>query len=358
MQAIASQVGVDINTVRCTFAESGGDPNPLRRRRSTPCGFDGCNRPRSSKTGYCSTHARQLETTGTVRPVGAWMSQQQEARRGREHVIFALRSTGVAMQEIADRLGISITTVHRALCVTGDPCPQVFTGPKRCTIDGCDRVSNYGPDGYCKMHDYRQERGLPLTPELLRASNGQRTPCIVKGCKRPRGSPEGYCVGHARQLRETGTVTPTFQPRMKQPPQCNFEGCTNKAQSKGYCSAHLRQLRVNGRMVPIRTIFDECTYIAAHRRCRQLWGSSTQYPCVACGKPAEDWAYDGTDPTESHDDRVEWVVAYSRFPEFYMPMCKPCHKSRDVEKRLAERRLFREWRESQVQFGDDGSPPF
>ena len=59
------------------------------------------------------------------------------------------------------------------------------------------------------------------------------------------------------------------------------------------------------------------------------------------------------------DSRVEWVVAYSRFPEFYIPMCKPCHKERDIERRLAERRLFRDWLQSQRQSPNDpGSPPF
>lgn len=359
IHAIAEQLGIDDNTVRQVFSDV-GDPRPLRARRSTPCIFDGCARPRSSKNGYCYGHARQLKLTGMVKPFQSRLKRQQETRQERERAVFALRSTGLTMQAIADQFGISITTVHRALVVTGDPCPQVFTGPKLCSIDGCERVSNYGPDGYCSTHEKRQKRGLPLTHELLRADNGQRTPCIVKGCKRPRGNKDGYCSGHARQLRETGTVTPTFQPRMKQPTHCTFEGCTGKPQAKGYCGAHLRQLRLHGRMVPIRNIFDECSYIAAHHRCRALWGSASQYPCIGCGNAAQDWAYDGTDKEmEMLDARVEWVVAYSRFPEFYMPMCKPCHKERDIERRLAERRLFRAWLQSQGQPpGDDATPPF
>lgn len=358
IHAIAERLGINDNTVRNVFSAV-GDPRPLRARRPTPCIFKGCNRPRSSKTGYCAGHARQLKSTGTVKPFNLRLNQQQEARREREQAIFALRSTGATMQAIAAQLGISQTTVHRALCVTGDPCPQVFTGPKLCTIDGCDRVSNYGPDGYCSTHEMRKKRGLPLVPDLLRAPSGQRTPCIVKGCKRPRGNKDGYCAGHARQLRDTGAVTPTFQPRMKQPESCSFEGCTGKALAKGYCGAHLRQLRMHGRMVPIRSIFHECSYIAAHHRCRALWGSARQYPCVRCNEPAEDWAYDGTDKDmELYDTRVDWVVAYSRFPEFYMPMCKPCHKERDIERRMAERRMFREWLQNQGQPLGDELPPF
>lgn len=267
------------------------------------------------------------------------------------------------MQAIAAELGISQTTVHRALCVTGDPCPQVFTGPKLCSIEGCDRVSNYGPDGYCRMHQTRKEREAPLVPELLRAPNGQRTPCIVKGCKRPRDSKDGYCHGHARQLRTTGTVTPTFQPRMKQPKFCSFEGCAGKPLAKGYCAAHLRQLRMHGRMVPIRTIFDQCTYAGAHHRCRALWGRVQQYPCIECGEAAEEWAYDGSDPSQLYDTKQDWQlrsnVPYSRFPEFYMPMCKQCHKKSDMKQLQTELQEFREWRKSQKQpFGVDDEPPF
>ncbi|MGO9928302.1 MAG: helix-turn-helix domain-containing protein, partial [Mycobacterium sp.] len=199
IHAIADRLGIDDNTVRNVLSAT-GDPRPLRApRRPTPCIFESCNRPRQSKTGYCYSHARQLQLTGTVTPFQSRMKQKQETRREREQAVFALRATGLTMQSIADQLGVSTTTVHRALCVTGDPRPQVFTGPKRCSIEGCDRVSNYGPDGYCSTHEKRQKRGLPLIPELLRAPNGQRTPCIVKGCKRPRQSKTGYCNGHARQ---------------------------------------------------------------------------------------------------------------------------------------------------------------
>ncbi len=184
------------------------------------------------------------------------------------------------MQAIADQLGVSLTTVHRALRATGDPCPKVYTGPKRCSIDGCERISNYGPQGYCGMHEQRQKRGIPLDAPLLRAPDGQRTLCIIMGCKRPRGSKDGYCAGHARQLKETGTVTRSFQSRMKQPEKCTFDGCRGKAKSKGLCEAHFRQMRLYGRMLPIRTIFDDCTYTGAHHRCRALWGRVQQYACI------------------------------------------------------------------------------
>lgn len=75
------------------------------------------------------------------------------------------------------------------------------------------------------------------------------------------------------------------------------------------------------------------SFCGAHNRVRALWGSPKQYPCIECGKPASEWAYDGTDPTQRYgsvgsDPSAAWVF-YSMYPEFYMPMCRPCHARRD-----------------------------
>ena len=80
IQAIAERLGIDDNTVRYALSVT-GDPRELRARRPTPCIFEGCNRPRESKTGYCSGHARQLTLTGTVKPFHSRLNRQQEARR-------------------------------------------------------------------------------------------------------------------------------------------------------------------------------------------------------------------------------------------------------------------------------------
>lgn len=65
-------------------------------------------------------------------------------------------------------------------------------------------------------------------------------------------------------------------------------------------------------------------YNAAHERVKRLWGPARQYPCVQCGKPADHWAYDNTDPTE-----LMGRARYSLFPEFYMPMCASHHQLMD-----------------------------
>ena len=161
-------------------------------------------------------------------------------------------------------------------------------------------------------------------------------------------------------------MVPEFEPRMKQPDKCTFPGCTQRAYSKGYCPAHIRQQRLHGRMVAIRerTVWDACTYSAVHYRCRQIWGRVQQYPCIDCGKLAEQWAYDGKDPTELYVERTDWgkrksIVPYSRFPEFYMPMCKACHKRRDMRELHEAYAEFRAWRKrNRNGSGSDDEPPF
>jgi hypothetical protein len=96
-----------------------------------------------------------------------------------------------------------------------------------------------------------------------------------------------------------------------------------------------------------------CTYRAAHRRCRNLWGSPSQYDCAGCGGNAREWAYDGTDPIELCGSD-EWGPGrvYSRFPEFYMPLCRTCHKERDKvwrRKLQAQFSEFLQWKQRQLE---------
>ncbi|WPH57666.1 hypothetical protein [Mycobacterium phage WXIN] len=83
---------------------------------------------------------------------------------------------------------------------------------------------------------------------------------------------------------------------------------------------------------------------SAHFRVRRLWGPAYQYPCIECGEPANEWAYDGTDPTQLYgrerESRSHWTF-YSRFPEFYMPMCSGCHRRRDCAKASEELHAYR-----------------
>lgn len=74
-------------------------------------------------------------------------------------------------------------------------------------------------------------------------------------------------------------------------------------------------------------------YRSAHTRINKLWGSAKLYHCVKCGLSAQEWAYDGTDPEQlTHMYKGRYPMYYSPDPEFYMPLCIPCHRARDLGK--------------------------
>ena len=84
----------------------------------------------------------------------------------------------------------------------------------------------------------------------------------------------------------------------------------------------------------------------AHKRIYTLWGKARQYLCIECGGAAQEWAYDGTDPTEQYacaSNANSWTH-FSSYPEFYMPMCRRCHKGRDAAIAKEELREYREWK--------------
>lgn len=87
---------------------------------------------------------------------------------------------------------------------------------------------------------------------------------------------------------------------------------------------------------------------ACHQRVRRLWGTPDNYPCINdCGKQAKDWAYDGTDPGEVYlkpSREGKTIRPCSLWPEFYMPMCRQCHKTRDGKLIREELTEYREWK--------------
>lgn len=140
-------------------------------------------------------------------------------------------------------------------------------------------------------------------------------------------------------------------PRKKALPEgalCSIPKCPRKAKyaETGWCQTHyhrwwrtgsphgLKQERGASGPGAVSWQGDDVTYFGAHGRVKVLWGSASRYPCIACAKSADDWAYDGTDPTErSGLVQGKYPVTYSAWPEFYMPMCTGCHAVRDAEMR-------------------------
>lgn len=123
--------------------------------------------------------------------------------------------------------------------------------------------------------------------------------------------------------------------------ECSVEGCTNQRKyvETGWCQTHYHRYWRTGttelKPKPLRT---DLTYYGAHGRVKAFFGSATKYECVLCGAPADEWAYDGTDESEkTFLAQGQYPVAYSVWPEFYMPLCSPCHRARDAGIRAQKR---------------------
>lgn len=179
--------------------------------------------------------------------------------------------------------------------------------PRRsCDIDGCERP--FKARGYCGTHYWRATNGIPLGTPVRIVDPGRG--CLVAGCIKPHKA-FGYCSTHYQCRGEIGKV---------------------------------RQIS-RGRLGSVADEDDPCTWAAAHGRVKALWGSASQYLCVECGKWAKDWAYDGTDPLERYQEASGSYQYYSRFPEFYAPMCRKCHLGRDKSAAAQELREYREFKQ-------------
>lgn len=118
---------------------------------------------------------------------------------------------------------------------------------------------------------------------------------------------------------------------------CSIGSCPGQGPFvRGYCQGHYRRLRRTGSVgsapigspvavspgPPRRAVV---TYSAAHYRVRTARGLASALTCAHCPEQAVDWAYDHRDPaarTELHRGRV---IAYSCDPAHYLPMCRSCH---------------------------------
>lgn len=169
--------------------------------------------------------------------------------------------------------------------------------------------------------------------------------CTIADCDHhsSRRTAPAPCVAHRSRIHRTGSPGTTPIGRYKQPaPPCTAEDCDNPISGKGLCDKHLQRARRTGDPNTLTGLLrgtnnpsykgDDVGYTAAHDRVRRISGSASQYPCVACGRPARHWAYDHKDPNAKppsvHNGRN--LGPYSTKPEHYQPMCVPCHHILDA----------------------------
>lgn len=103
-------------------------------------------------------------------------------------------------------------------------------------------------------------------------------------------------------------------------------------QARGLCRMHYMRERRGQRLDTAPRYGGVVKYQMAHRRVKAAWGSASQYACCGCGNFAREWAYDGTDSSALEEFCDGSLIRYSIHPEFYMPMCVPCHRNFDIER--------------------------
>ena len=74
------------------------------------------------------------------------------------------------------------------------------------------------------------------------------------------------------------------------------------------------------------------SYRGAHRRIEAEKGRASNHACEKCGGQAAEWAYNHEDDEEVYGHHGACFMAFSLSPDFYVPMCVPCHRAFDKEK--------------------------
>ena len=147
-----------------------------------------------------------------------------------------------------------------------------------------------------------------------------QTTCTADGCDLAARK-RGWCNKHYIRWYVHGDPNyerPTYT-------QCQVEACTTHPRSAtvGLCEKHYYRIRRHGdAAVVIDTRLPDVRYRAAHWRTQVDRGAATGYPCTDCGRQAEHWSYDHTDPDERTSDTGQ---AYSLDVSRYEPRCRPCH---------------------------------
>ena len=169
--------------------------------------------------------------------------------------------------------------------------------------------------------------------------------CGAPQCDKPvwRGN-RSWCTMHYGRARRGQDMNAPRRRNSTVGVICLIEGCNIASRSRGYCKLHYSKALASGdvRSTHSFDLEDICSYRSAHRRVHSAFGPARLYPCVKCGNASHDWAYDGMDATQllgkGTGSAMSW---YSRYPEFYMPLCRPCHRALDGNTQATELNEYR-----------------
>lgn len=161
--------------------------------------------------------------------------------------------------------------------------------------------------------------------------------CAVVTCDR-EAKQSIYCYGHYNRLRRTGRLDVHIPLRPHRNQSCSVSGCDQPYRGHGYCSLHYSRWYRWGDPLAVHPraktgedhpdwLGDKAGYFTIHQRISKQRGKARQFQCMGCAKPAEDWAYDHSDPNEIPGTNRH--PAYSPDIYRYQPMCRACHKALD-----------------------------
>lgn len=157
--------------------------------------------------------------------------------------------------------------------------------------------------------------------------------CAVDACEK-EAKARGWCKMHWKRWRVHGSpdyVAPPPPPRLK----CAVDGCEKNKHGYVYCSMHYGRWKKHGDPLivgdhyPGRPRLDTPTYSGMHKRIFYDRGPASNYPCSECGEQAQEWSYDGLDPSPLEGTVRGSKVLYSLDQSHYLPRCKKCHRARD-----------------------------
>lgn len=163
--------------------------------------------------------------------------------------------------------------------------------------------------------------------------------CTLPGCDKKTVA-RGYCTMHYQRWRTYGDPGEPEPRKVSGQTTCRVEGCGSQADSRHLCFKHYKRWQMFGdegiTRISERDPEHMLSYRGAHRRVEAERGAAGDYPCQECGKRASEWAYNHEDEAELHGYHGNHLMAFSLSPNFYVPMCVPCHRAFDKEKRTNE----------------------
>lgn len=224
---------------------------------------------------------------------------------------------------------------------------------KDCMVESCATpIGKSGAKGYCPFHYRRFSKygdALVVLPEDYHGTWGK---CSVDGCLKPvRSRFADWCAMHYHRWYRSGDVGEVRERTRKQRDgKCAVENCINDDTHGIYCSKHSARFSRHGDPETVISLEDreirrkddhpnwrgdEAGYDAVHHRLIRWKGKASNYKCIDCADPAEEWSYSNADANERICEKGR---RYSFDPDHYDPRCVPCHRAFDASY-LASKRV-------------------